>query len=129
MIDTAGNGTIWHEMLHSCSVSYYDKKIYISNQLIEESSVEFLKRQICKGQEIISTSSYENYTNILQMLNQKFRFGTDMEFAKELFNIPLPERYQWLEDKVDMNLRDAGVSFEDFNDVMQYVQNLKGSKL
>lgn len=128
LIDTADNGTIWHEMLHSCSVSYYNGDTYAQNKWIEETSVEFLKHQICKEQKIISVPSYGNRVAILRSLNQKFKYGTDMEFAKELYNVPLPERYQWLENKVDMSLRDAGVSFEVFNDVMQYVQNLKGGK-
>ena len=49
-----------------------------------------------------------------------------MEFAKELFNIPLPERYQWLEDKVIDSLKSTEASFEDFYEVIHFVENLKG---
>lgn len=49
-----------------------------------------------------------------------------MGSAKELFNIPLTERYQWLEDKVDESLRINGASFEYFNEVIYIVQGLKG---
>ena len=49
-----------------------------------------------------------------------------MEFAKEIFNVPLPERYRWLENRVDERLRQAGASFEDYNDVMGFVERLKG---
>lgn len=126
LIDTADNATIWHEMLHSCSASYYTPEIYLKNEYIEEASVEFLTQQICKQLKIVSIQCYEEYTEILQVLNDKFDYGTDMEFSKELFNIPLPERYQWLENKVEQSLRDMNASFEDFNEVMQYIQELKG---
>lgn len=125
---TVDNGTIWHEMLHSCSASYYDKYIYDAHKPIEEASVEFLSRQICIERKIDSVAAYQDKVAVLQILNNKFKYGTDMEFAKELFNIPLPERYQWLEDKVDESLRRIGASFEDFNETMQFILELKGGK-
>ena len=63
---------------------------------------------------------------ILRIVNSNFRYGTDMEFAKELFNIPLPDRYAWLEDKVDTSLGKLNVSLEDYNDVMSFLRNLEG---
>ena len=128
VIDTADNGTIWHEMLHSCSSSYYKPEIYDANEYIEEATVEWLNQQICKEKNIISSYAYEEKTAVLQALNDSFSFGTDMEFAKEIFNVPLPERYLWLEDRVDKYLRQVGASFEDYYDVMGFVKNLKGGR-
>lgn len=45
---------------------------------------------------------------------------------KEIFNIPLHDRYQWLVDKVDESLRNANVSFKDYNDVMFFLKTLEG---
>ena len=73
-------------------------------------------------------TDYEEKTAVLQVLNNSFSFGTDLEFAKEIFNVPLPERYQWLENRVDECLRQAGVSFKDYYDVMGFVKNLKGGR-
>ena len=126
LADTVDNGVVWHEMLHSCSASYYKAEIYNANEYIEEVTVEWLKQQICKEKGIINAYAYEDKTVVLQTLNESFSFGTDMEFAKEIFNIPLPERYQWLENRVDERLRQAGASFEDYNDVMSFVERLKG---
>uniref|UniRef100_UPI004056E100 hypothetical protein n=1 Tax=Acetatifactor sp. TaxID=1872090 RepID=UPI004056E100 len=126
LIDTADDGVIWHEMLHSCSVSHYDKATYIMHGNIEEASVEFLKQQICKEKGIFAIDGYNNQVTILKAINKSFRYGTDMEFAKELFNVPLPERYQWLENKVDNSLRKLNASFEDYNEVMGFVKRLKG---
>ena len=92
----------------------------------EEASVEWLKQQICKEKKIRNLSAYEDKTVVLQTLNESFSFGTDMEFAKALFNVPLPERYSWLEDQVDEMLRKNGASFEDYNDVIGFVEQLKG---
>lgn len=127
IIDTADNGIVWHEMLHSCSASYFAPEVYVTNGAIEEATVEFLKQQICKEKGISSQESYDNLVMILQLINAKFQYGTDLEFAKEIFNIPLPERYQWLENKVDDSLRSANASFEDYNDVMLFLSSLKGA--
>lgn len=75
---------------------------------------------------VLSACAYMDKTAVLQIINDSFTYGTDMEFAKELFNIPLPDRYRWLEEKVDESLHQAGVSFEDYNEVMEFVEKLKG---
>lgn len=127
VIDTVDDGTLWHEMLHSCSCSYYGYEVYDTHGAIEEASVEWLKEQICAERQIVSAHAYENQTIILKALNDRFSYGTDLEFAKELFNIPLPDRYQWLENKVDESLRSEGASFADYNDVMFFLSRLKGA--
>lgn len=126
LIDTADDGEIWHEMLHSCSASYYKSEVYNANEYIEEATVEWLKQQICGEKNIFNVYAYGDKTIVLQALNESFKFGTDMEFAKEIFNVPLPERYRWLENRVDERLRQSGASFEDYNDVMGFVERLKG---
>lgn len=127
VIDTADNGVVWHEMLHSCSASYFAQEVYAANGAIEEATVEFLKQQICKEKGISSQEGYSNLVMVLQVINAKFQYGTDLEFAKEIFNVPLPERYQWLENKVDDSLRSANASFEDYNDVILFLSSLKGA--
>lgn len=126
--NTADDGVMWHEMLHSCSASYYDPAVYAAHEYIEEASVEFLKQQICVERNIANIPAYEDMVMILLAINAAFDYGTDMEFAAELYNVPLPERYQWLEDKVDKSLRVANASFQDYNDVMHFLENLKGGK-
>lgn len=127
LVETADDGVVLHEMLHSCSVSHYDSMTYLENQAIEEASVEFLKQQICQKKGIISEDGYHELVMILQVVNEQFRYGTDLEFASELFNIPLPDRYTWLETKVSDSLKDLGASFSDFNEVMFFLERLKGA--
>ena len=88
--------------------------------------MEWLKQQICKEKNIVNSYAYEDKTIVLQSLNDSFLFGTDMEFAKELYNVPLPERYQWLKNRVDEYLKRAGASNKDYEDVMNFVERLKG---
>ena len=122
------DGVLWHEMLHSCSASYFDPSVYETNEYIEEASVEFLKQQICLKNSVSNIPTYYDKVIVLQSLNDAFHYGSDFAFAKELFNIPLPDRYDWLEKKVDESLRKAKASFEDYNDVMFFLRTLKGGK-
>lgn len=128
VIASADDGVLWHEMLHSCSASYYLPNVYSEHQFIEEGTVEFLKQQICAERNIRNIGAYEDKVLILKTINDSFGYGTDLEFAKEIFNVPLPDRYQWLVDKVDESLRNANASFEDYNDVMFFLKALEGGE-
>ena len=126
VIDRVDDGVIWHEMLHSCSASYFGKSIFPNNSRIEEATVEFLKQQICAERNIPNIPGYPDLVLVLQEINNRFKYKTDLEFAKEIFNVPLPDRYAWLEDRVDESLRSENASFEDYNEVMKFVEHLKG---
>ncbi len=126
VLEDADDGTLWHEMLHSCSTSYYDPATYTAHQYIEEASVEFLTQQICLERNITNVPAYEDKVFVLRILNDVFHYGTDLEFAKELFNKPLPERYEWLECLVYDSLVKENVSAKDFDEVMNFVRTLKG---
>ena len=126
LVDYADDGIILHEILHSCSSSHYDKTVFEKNARIEEASVEFLKQQICIEKDIISRKGYEPFTTILKAINNRFGYGTDLEFAQELFNVSFPDRYEWLKNKVDKSLKQENVSIEDYVAVMEFVKKLKG---
>jgi len=128
VVDFADDGVLWHEMLHSCSASHYSPNVYSEHEFIEEATVEFLKQQICAERNIRNIGAYEDKVLILKTINDSFGYGTDLEFAKEIFNIPLPDRYQWLVDKVDESLRNANASFEDYNNVMFFLKALEGGE-
>ena len=128
VVDFADDGVLWHEMLHSCSASHYPPNVYSEHEFIEEATVEFLKQQICAERNIRNIGAYEDKVLILKTINDSFGYGTDLEFAKEIFNIPLPDRYQWLVDKVDESLRNANASFEDYNNVMFFLKTLEGGE-
>ena len=126
LVNFADDGVILHEMLHSCSSSHYDKTVFEKNGRIEEASVEFLKQQICKEKGIKSIKGYTVFTEILENINYGFRYGTNLEFAQELFNVPFPDRYEWLQNKVKNFLKEENASLEDYIETMNYLENLKG---
>lgn len=105
----ADGGTAIHEHLHARSGSFYSPEIYRENQRMEEGSVEFLTTEICKSEQIDHATSvaYKKYVDGLRTINQYLQIGDDLEFAKKLLGIPLPERFTWLRDKVSAYLSDA----------------------
>ena len=93
---------ILHEQLHAHSISYYDGNIYKQYQNIEEASVELLAQKISKIEKIpIIASEYDEWTNNLRQINKIVKIeNTEIDFAKRLFAIPLPDRLDFLEDKI-----------------------------
>lgn len=118
---------LWHEMLHSSSVSHYDEDVYKNHGIIEEASVEMLTREICREKGIKYGDSYEGYVIILNQICKYLGYNK-LTFAKELYNQNLPERYEWIEEKVAAKLLDDNVSVRDYNDVIMYVRNLQGGE-
>lgn len=104
---TANQYHMIHELLHARSISHYDVKTYIQHHAMEELPVEFLARQIAKaeGIPVVYSSSYDNAVISLGKLNRIAGIAeNDMEFAKQLFHIPVPQRASWLKGKVDEKL-------------------------
>lgn len=99
--DTAGIKTAVHEHLHARSVSYYDGKVYIRNRDAEEGTVELFAQEICKKNGVSFTEAYKQSVKPLCIINNILRNGSRYEFAKQLFDIPLPERYNWLRRQAD----------------------------
>ncbi|MEY8321993.1 minor capsid protein [Lachnospiraceae bacterium 46-61] len=122
LVDFVDDGIILHELLHSCSSSHYPKEVFEKNRFMEEASVEFLKQQICAEHNIVSIEGYEKLVNILTSINEYFQYGTDLEFAIELFNVPFPDRYEWLRNKVERSLKEINISFEDYIQMMELLE-------
>lgn len=100
--DDVSDHIIVHELLHSCSASYYTPAEYFNHAKIEEGCVEFLARQISymRGH-AVEAGAYDNEVTVLKYLNYGLDlYDTDLEFAKDLFSQPLPERFQWLQKKI-----------------------------
>ena len=93
--------TVVHEHLHARSVSYYDKETYAKLQSMEEGSVELFAQEICNVYGAKYRTSYSVYVKPLRIANSIMKIGGDYDFAKQLFDIPLPERYNWLRGQAD----------------------------
>lgn len=127
--DDVSDHIVVHELLHSCSASYYPPSEYVSHGKIEEGSVEFLAREISYAKGYAAGSgAYDNEVTVLKYLNYGLDlYDTDLEFAKELFSQPLPERFRWLQDKVNeviMNRED--ITAEDMQQLTLFMSLLEG---
>jgi SPP1 gp7 family putative phage head morphogenesis protein len=89
-----------HEMLHSKSASYYDQATYVDHRIMEEAAVELLNEEIGRFEGVRAVlSQYAESVAVLRMINALCKIAkTDFEFAKQFFEVPLPERGAWLND-------------------------------
>ncbi len=132
LVSTADDSVVLHEMLHSCSVSYYreNPEIFAKNQKIEEGTVQLLTEQICLDKGIAFNATYTNEVNALKDINEKINFGTDLEFdlefAKEIFDIPLEERYNKLYDKAIQEMFTKNASIGDVLEIEDTLKKLEG---
>ena len=99
--DTAEIKTVVHEHLHARSVSYYSPDVYIQNRAAEEGAVELYAREICRKNGVKFKGAYKEMVEPLEIINNILRNGDRYTFAKELFDIPLPQRYNWLKTQAD----------------------------
>jgi len=101
---------LMHELLHARSVSYYNDKIYVKFAGLEEGPVEYLNKQICKQENIPYTIGYENHVQTLEKLYKYSGYETEIELAKALFAIPLPERAEWLQNILSANVQESNMA-------------------
>lgn len=127
--DDVPDNAVIHELLHSCSVSYYNPAEYAMYGKIEEGSVELLSREIAYALQIpLELTAYNNEVTVLRSLNQGLGlYKTNLEFAKELFAQPLPERFNWLLEKVNAGIiKRTDVMVEDMQELMDFLTVLEG---
>lgn len=99
--DTAEIKTLVHEHLHARSASYYDSDVYVRHRCAEEATVELFARESCRKNGVRYRSAYQEMVQPLLIINNILRNGDRYTFAKQLFDIPLPERYNWLRSQAD----------------------------
>lgn len=120
---------ILHEMLHACSVSYYNLEIYQKFSGIEEAAVQFMATEIGKRENIaIGGSGYDDLVEGLRTINRLIRFGSDYDFAKQLLEIPLPERLDWLENEIYGRLSESRISISDYQEIEEILEEIRTFK-
>ena len=114
-----------HEQLHAHSISYFDKNIYDTYGEIEEASVQLYAQEISKKEGIhIIPSAYDENVNILKEINKKTGIAkTDFEFAKILFEKPVNQRIDFLEDKIHDIMQTS--SIEDYIELNSLLDNFR----
>jgi len=98
--EDADTKVIIHEHLHARSGSYYSVKDYIKYKKIEEGTVEYFAQQICKINGIEYSGVYKQWVKPIRQINSIIQINKDEYlFAKELFEVAMPKRYEWLKNK------------------------------
>lgn len=99
-----------HEHLHARSISYYDRETYSSLRALEEGPVELFAQEICKRNGVKFSATYTEYVKQLQIVTSITKVKDKFAFAKQLFDIPLPERYTWLREQADAAIVSGSLS-------------------
>lgn len=123
--EDSGIKTVVHEHLHARSVSYYDPKTYAKHRNLEEGPVELYAQEICKLNKIRFTESYTDKVKPLRIVNNILKNGDRYSFAKQLFDIPLSERYNWLKEQVDVLIASGKLSKKTVNSLISALESLK----
>lgn len=126
--EDVNDGVILHELLHSCSVSYFHPDEFIMCRAVEEASVEFLTQEISASLGIMHDPAYPHLVGILRSVNEGLGlYSTDMEFAVELFGQPMTERFVWLQNEINQCIiHNDKISIEEAGNIMEYIEKLGG---
>lgn len=118
-----------HEQLHARSVTKYDRKMYKQYENMEEGSVQFAAQEISKKENIqILESQYDHMTEALRNINKVAGlFKNDYDFAMKLISVPLPDRYDWLNNMIYDKMMLLG-NIEDYQKVSHWMEALENGK-
>ena len=119
--------TIIHEHLHARSGSYLNPISIIKFKNIEEASVEFLAREICKAEGIAFTPNKNHKVEYLYKLNRELEIcDSDLDFAIALFAKNIKTRYNWLNNQVTKRIEQAEISKREY--LLKIMESLKGHR-
>ena len=118
-----------HEQLHARSVTKYDRNMYKQYENMEEGSVQFAAQEISKKENIqILESQYDHMTEALRNINKVAGlFKNDYDFAMKLISVPLPDRYDWLNNMIYDKMMLSG-NIEDYQKVSHWMEALENGK-
>ena len=124
--EDAGVKTVVHEHLHARSVSYYDKETYLVFQRAEEGAVELFAQEICLKNKAAFRQAYTEPVKRLRIINSITKTADSYDFAKQLFDIPLPERYNWLRGIADTAIASGNLSDKSIQVLNEAVAYMRG---
>ena len=104
------------------------KPLLIQNRSIEEGTVELLSQEILRKCGIEYRERYPKYVNPLRRIREIARYEeTDYDFALKLIDLPIDERYTYLERTIEEykqnNIHARGVVLKKLEDALT---DLKG---
>ncbi len=116
-----------HEQLHAHSISYYGIDEYIVTANIEEGTIDLLAEEIAKQEGIpIESSGYETEKGAIRTINRILNiYDTDLEIAKNLIDIPAPERYDYLYKQCMRRAKIFRLNEAEFASIMEALEVLR----
>lgn len=125
LIANADYADVLHELIHARSVSYFDQETYIKHYNFEEGATELLTEQLCKAKGVKFVATYENQVKHLLRINRRGKiYKEDYMFAKELINVPLPDRATWLIEKINENYTKGLISDLEYDGIIDSLSKL-----
>lgn len=123
---TASDKVIIHEHLHARSGSYLNPITIIPHSSMEEGSVEFLAREICRNEGILFKERPDSRVEALMKINAIAEIRpNNLDFAVLLFSKDIKNRYTWLKGRVDRYVfsnPDAEVELYDLLEVLKGIK-------
>lgn len=115
-----------HEMIHSCSASYYTPAEFSANRFKEELVVQLLCQEISIAEKIpIVSGGYDEGVMLIRDFKKALKLNiSDLEFAKNLLNQPLAKRWDYLEELL-ANVLNEGFTFEDYGNLLKKLEGIK----
>lgn len=103
----------------------------MKHQNAEEGTVELFAQEICVKNGVTFKASYPERVKPLCIINNILRNGDRYTFAKQLFDIPLPKRYNWLKEQAEQLISSGKLSkktAKSLNDAVEFFRPIEGVK-
>lgn len=115
---------LYHELVHSCSVSHFGFETYKIHRFEEELTVHYLSQELARLKKIpVVDSGYDGGVALIREfkleLNTKI---SDLEFASALLKEDLGYRWQWLAAQIPVN---ENTTFEQLGYFMTKLEEIK----
>ncbi|MBQ6833560.1 MAG: minor capsid protein [Lachnospiraceae bacterium] len=123
---TASDKVIIHEHLHARSGSYLNPITIIPHSSMEEGSVEFLAREICRNEGILFKERHDSRVDALMRINAIMEIRpNNLDFAVLLFSKDVKSRYKWLKGRVDRYVSSNPDAELELYDLLEVLKGLK----
>lgn len=89
-----------HELIHSSSISYFNKTVYADNAMAEELAVHFLSQELALKENVpLVRSAYDEGVELIREYKKALKLPVDdLEFASALIKCSPNARWEWLDD-------------------------------
>lgn len=115
-----------HELIHSCSISYFGWEVYNAWDMAEELSVQFLSQEIARQANIpVISSGYDAGVELIRDFKSFLKIpDDDLQFASELLKQDISQRWDWLEEQISAFL-ESNATIEDYQKALAKLEDIK----